>query len=195
MAGDFEALVAVTEELIARLDASEEDLRRQALAQLRVAMTRPADNPDIVAAHLHAADVIARKLDDDRLATQVQATAARFALATGELEHAEELARRSLAWAERAGLNDATEVALISLEVLGRRERMRDLAAATAIFQRAVESPSSMRRRVGDPNVALDLVTSALGPQAPAAGEAAESHLEAAFGRFDLVRELLGSYS
>src|SRR3984957_1441744 len=139
MAGDSEALVTVTEELIARLDASEEGLRRQALAQLRVAMTRPADNPDIVASHLHAADVIARKLDDDQLATQIQATAARFALATGELEHAEELARRALAGAERAGLDHASEVALISLEVLGRRERLRDLPAATAIFQRAVE--------------------------------------------------------
>ncbi len=139
MTGDYEALVSVTEELIARLDASEGDLRRQALAQLRVAMTRPADNPDIVAAHLYAADVIARKLDDDQLATQVEATAARFALATGELDHAEELARRSLAWAEQAGLNDATEVALISLEVLGRRERLRDLPAAAAIFRRAVE--------------------------------------------------------
>jgi DNA-binding CsgD family transcriptional regulator len=139
MAGDFEALVLVTEELIARLDGSQEDLRRQAHAQLRVAMTRPADNPDIIAAHLHSADVIARKLDDDQLATQVEATAARFALATGELDHAEELARRSLAWAEKAGLNGSTEVALISLEVLGRRERLRDLAAAATIFRRAVE--------------------------------------------------------
>jgi len=138
LAGDFEALVTVTDELIARLDASEENLRRQALAQLRVAMTRPADNPDMVAAHLHAADAIARKLDDDQLATQVDATAARFALASGELDHAEELARRSLASAERAGLEDTTEVALISLEVLGRRERLRDLSAAAEIFERAI---------------------------------------------------------
>ena len=139
MSGDFEALVEVTEALIGRFDTSEDNLRRQALAQLRVAMTRPADNPDIVAAHLHEADVIARKLDDDQLATQVDATAARFALATGELEHAERLARRSLDWAEQAGLDEATEVALISLEVLGRRERMRDMATAAEIFQRAVD--------------------------------------------------------
>jgi DNA-binding CsgD family transcriptional regulator len=139
MAGDFEALAKVTDELIACLDTSEEDLRRQALAEVRVAMTRPADNPDIAAAHLHAADAIARKLDDDRLTRQVGATAARLALATGEIEQAEELARRSLISAEQAGLDEATDVALISLEVLGRRERLRDLVAAAAIFRRAVE--------------------------------------------------------
>jgi DNA-binding CsgD family transcriptional regulator len=139
LAGDFEALVTVTEELIARLGASEENLRRQALARLRVAMTRPADYPDIVAAHLDAADRIARKLDDDQLAVQVDATAARFALAVGELEHAEELASRSLTRAEQTGLHEATEVALISLEVLGRRERMRDMDAAAKFFRRAVE--------------------------------------------------------
>ena len=139
LAGDFEALVKVTEELIARLGTTEENLRRQALAELRVAMTRPADYPDIVAAHLHAADLIARKLDDDQLAVQVEATAARFALAVGELDHAEELATRSLTRAEQTGLNEATEVALISLEVLGRRERMRDIDAAAKFFRRAVE--------------------------------------------------------
>lgn len=137
--GDFEALVNVTDELIARLGTSDESLRRQALAQLRVAMTRPADYPDIVAAHLHAADLIARKLDDDQLAVQVDATAARLALAVGELDDAEELASRSLARAEQAGLDEATEVALISLEVLGRRERMRDMDAATKFFRRAVD--------------------------------------------------------
>jgi DNA-binding CsgD family transcriptional regulator len=139
MSGDFEALVTVTEELIARLDTSEEHLRRQALAEVRVAMTRPADNPDIATAHLHAADVIARKLDDERLTMQVEATAARLAIASGEIDHAEELARRSLAAAEKMGLDEASDVALISLEVLGRRERLRDLAAAEAIFRRAVE--------------------------------------------------------
>jgi hypothetical protein len=44
----------------------------------------------------------------------------------------------------------------------------------------------------GQFGVAFDLVTAALGPQAPTAGEAAEGHLEAAFGRFKPVRELLG---
>jgi DNA-binding CsgD family transcriptional regulator len=139
MAGDFEALAAVTDELIAWLDTSEEGLRRQALADVRVAMTRPADNPDIASAHLRAADVIARKLEDDRLTMQVEAAAARLALATGEIEQAEELARQALAAAETAGLDQATDVALISLEVLGRRERLRDLDAGAKIFRRAVE--------------------------------------------------------
>ncbi len=139
MAGDFEALVTMTDELIGWLDTSRDNLRRQALAQLRVAMTRPADNPDIAAARLHAADVIARKLDDDELTMQVGAAAARLALASGEIERAEELARRSLISAEQAGLDEATDVALISLEVLGRRERLRDLVAAAAIFRRAVK--------------------------------------------------------
>jgi DNA-binding CsgD family transcriptional regulator/tetratricopeptide (TPR) repeat protein len=139
MAGDLEALDTVTDELIAWLGTSEEDLRRQALADVRVAMTRPADNPEIAASHLRAADVIARKLDDDRLTMQVEATAARLALATGEIEQAEELAREALASAEQTGLAEATDVALISLEVLGRRERLRDLDAGEKIFRRAVE--------------------------------------------------------
>jgi DNA-binding CsgD family transcriptional regulator/tetratricopeptide (TPR) repeat protein len=139
MAGDFDRLVTVTNELIARLDTSRENLRRQALAHLRVAMTRPADYPDIVAGHLHSADAIARELDDDHLAMQVESISARLALATGDLERAGELARRSLAQAERTGLSEAAEVALISLEVLGRRERIHDMATADSIFRRALQ--------------------------------------------------------
>jgi DNA-binding CsgD family transcriptional regulator/tetratricopeptide (TPR) repeat protein len=139
MAGDFDRLVTVTNELIARLDTSRANLRRQALAHLRVAMTRPADYPEIVATHLQSADAIARRLDDDQLAMQVESISARLALATGDLDRAEELARRSLAQAERAGLSEATEVALISLEVLGRRERIHDLATAESIFRRALQ--------------------------------------------------------
>ena len=63
---------------------------------------------------------------------------ARYALVAGELDEAEDLAHRSLAAAEAAGLRGwAAEVAVESLDVIGRRERMRDLGAARAAFERA----------------------------------------------------------
>jgi predicted ATPase/DNA-binding CsgD family transcriptional regulator len=137
MAGDIKQLEPLTEDLIARLEATGADPRRQALIRLRAANTRPEDDPTAAAEHVAAAARIASRLADVELASRTDAVAARAALTVGDLERADELAHRSLAAAEADGLAGwATEVALESLEVIGRRERMRDLAAARAAFER-----------------------------------------------------------
>src|SRR5580704_4721023 len=136
--GDYQQLGLLAEDLISRLDASGSDPRRHALVRIRAASTRPEDNPDGAAAHLSAASAIASRLDDPEVASRIDAVGARYALVAGELDQAEDLARRSLDSAEAAGLTGwAAEVAVESLDVLGRRERVRDLSAARAAFERA----------------------------------------------------------
>jgi DNA-binding CsgD family transcriptional regulator len=143
LSGDYQQLGLLAEDLIARLKAIGSDPRRQALVRIRAASTRPEDNPDGAAAHLSQASAIARRLDDAELASRIDAVGARYALVAGELDEAEDLAHRSLASAEAAGLSRsadarwAAEVAVESLDVIGRRERVRDLAAARAAFERA----------------------------------------------------------
>src|SRR5262249_26042537 len=111
--------------------------RRQALIRIMAASTRPEDNQAAAAAHLDEARAIATQLHDAELASRVDAVAARHALVTGDLDRAQELAVRSLAAAERAGLTGwATEVALQSLDVIGRRERTRDFGVARDAFER-----------------------------------------------------------
>jgi DNA-binding CsgD family transcriptional regulator len=138
LCGDYRQLGLLAEDLIARLEAAGTDPRRQALIRIRAASTRPEDNSDAAAAHLSAASAIAKRLDDPELASRIDAVAARYALVVGELDEAEDLAHRSLAAAEAAGLGGwAAEVAVESLDVIGRRERVRDLGAARAAFERA----------------------------------------------------------
>jgi DNA-binding CsgD family transcriptional regulator len=138
LSGDYQQLDVLAEDLIGRLAAAGSDPRRAALVRIRAASTRPEDNPDAAAAHLSAARAIARRLDDPELASRIDAVGARCALVAGELEEAEGLARRSLAAAEAAGLRGwAAEVAVESLDVVGRRERMRDLGVARTAFERA----------------------------------------------------------
>ncbi len=138
LSGDYQQLGLLAEDLIARLDAIGSDPRRQAMVRIRAASTRPEDNPDGAAAHLSAASAIARLVDDTELASRVDAVAARYALVAGDLQKADVLAHRSLASAEAAGLTGwAAEVAVESLDVIGRRERVADLGAARAAFERA----------------------------------------------------------
>jgi len=140
LSGDFEQLTLLADDLIARLTALGADPRRQALIQIMAASTRPEDNPAAAAAHLEEARAIATELHDTELASRVDAVAARYALVTGDLDRAQELASRSLAAAEAAGLTGwAAEVALQSLEVIGRRERARHVAVARAVFERAYQ--------------------------------------------------------
>jgi DNA-binding CsgD family transcriptional regulator len=137
-AGDYQQLAPLADDLIARLRAAGADPRREALVRLRAASTGPEDNPAAAAEHLSAAAAIAGQMHDTELAARIDAVAARSALAAGELDLAEGLAGRSLAAAETAGQSGwAAEVALESLEVLGRRERARDLGSARAAFERS----------------------------------------------------------
>ena len=143
LSGDYQQLGLLAEDLIARLQAVGSDPRRPAMVRIRAASTRPEDNLDGAAAHLSAARSIARPLNDRELASRIDAVGARYALVAGELDDAEVLAQQSLASAEAAGLTGtpnvgwAAEVAVESLDVIGRRERVRDLGAARAAFERA----------------------------------------------------------
>jgi DNA-binding CsgD family transcriptional regulator len=142
LAGDYQQLGLLAEDLIARLQAVGSDPRRQALVRIRAASTRPEDNLDGAGAHLSAGRSLARQLHDPELTSRIDAVSARYALVAGELNEAEVFAQRSLASAERAGLGMANagwaaEVAVESLDVIGRRERVRDLGAARAAFERA----------------------------------------------------------
>ncbi|HXZ63287.1 MAG TPA: LuxR C-terminal-related transcriptional regulator, partial [Streptosporangiaceae bacterium] len=100
--------------------------------------TRPEDNLEAAAEHLAVASVIADRLQEPELASRVDVATARYALVTGEFDRAEELARRSLAAAESAGLTGwAAEVGVESLGMIGRIERIRNLGGARAAFERA----------------------------------------------------------
>jgi DNA-binding CsgD family transcriptional regulator len=143
-AGDYKQMAPLAEDLIARLDQAGADPRRQALIQLRAANSGLGDAPAAVERHLSAAAAVADRLRDPELSGRVDAVAARSALAAGLLDEAERLSRRALATAEAAVLGGwAAEVALESLEVIGNRERGRDLRAARRAFERSREVADS----------------------------------------------------
>src|SRR5258706_211168 len=140
LAGDYSQLAPVADRLLAKLDSADVDPRRQAVIRIRTARARSEDNPAAAAEHLAVARSIADRLGDRALASQVDAAAAHCAIDAGDMQAADELARRSLARAEEAGLHDwAADVAFDSLQVIGRTERARDLAAARSAFERAYQ--------------------------------------------------------
>ncbi len=135
-AGDYQRLERLAGRLLGELGPAEQG--REALIRLRAASARPQDNPEATAAHLAAASAIAQRLQEPELASRVDVATARYALITGDVDRAEQLARRSLAAAEEAeGERWAAEVAVESLGVIGRRERISDAGAARATFERA----------------------------------------------------------
>ncbi len=138
LAGDHTKLAPVASELIARLASAGVDPRREALIRIRTARTMSEDSPADAAEHLAAAGAIAAAVGDPALASRVDATAAHCAVDAGDLAKAGELAHRSLAQAEAAGLEGwAADVAFDALQVIGRTERARDMEAARAAFERA----------------------------------------------------------
>ena len=140
LSGNVEQLALLTDSLIDRLRAIGADPRREALIRVRAASSRPEDTQASAAGHLAEATAIASELGDPELVSRVDAAAARYALVTGELDRALEIASRSLAAAEAPGLTGwAVEVALESLDVIGLRERVRDFRAARTAFERAYE--------------------------------------------------------
>lgn len=143
LAGDHGQLTMVADRLIGRLDRAGADPRRQALIAIMTARARHQASPAEAAAQLSEAGKIAGRLHDTALASQADAAAARCAIDAGDLDRADELARRSLAVAESAGLSGwAAEVGVESLQVIGRRERVRDVSAARAAFERACQIAS-----------------------------------------------------
>jgi DNA-binding CsgD family transcriptional regulator len=135
LSGKFQQLGLLMPDLLARLSVT--DQRREALVRLRAASARPEDNLDLAAEHLAVATVIADRLHEPELASRVDVATARYALVSGDFDRAEELARRSLAAAESAGMAGwAAEVAVEALGMIGRLERIRNAGGRTA-FERA----------------------------------------------------------
>ena len=140
LSDDVEQVGLLAEDLIGRLETAGAEPRRQALIRIRVASTRPEDNQAAAAEQLAQASDIAVQLRDAELASRIDAVAARYALATGELDQAYELAIRSMAAAQDAcPASWGAEVAIASLDVIGRRERARDLDAARSAFERGYQ--------------------------------------------------------
>ncbi len=136
LSGQYSQLGLLMTDLLARLGPA--DQRREALIRVRAASTRPEDNLDVAAENLAVARDIADRLQEPELASRADVATARYALVSGDLDRAEELARRSLAAAEAAGLDSwAAEVAVESLGMIGRIERIRNLGGARAAFERA----------------------------------------------------------
>jgi DNA-binding CsgD family transcriptional regulator len=136
LSGKYEELGPLMTDLLGKLGPA--DQRREALIRIRAASTRPEDNLEVAAEHLAVASVIADRLQEPELASRVDVATARYALVSGDFDCAEELARRSLAAAESAGLIGwAAEVAVESLGMIGRLERIRNLGGARAAFERA----------------------------------------------------------
>jgi DNA-binding CsgD family transcriptional regulator len=138
LAGEHSRLIPLAHELLAALETAGADTRRAALTWIRIARAECERDPAAAADGLAAARQIADSLADAALTCRVDAAAAQCALVARDLDLAEQLARRALATAEEAGLTGwAADVAFESLEVIGRRERMRDIQAARATFWRA----------------------------------------------------------
>ena len=148
LAGDNGQLAVTADRLLASLDSAGADPRRRALVTIMTARTRSETaGAAVVSAELSAARRVADRLGDSALACRADAAAARCAIDAGELDRAGEVAHQSLAAAESAGLSGwAAEIAVESLQVIGRRERVRDVSAARAAFERAYRIASSEDR-------------------------------------------------
>ncbi|MGN6681134.1 MAG: AAA family ATPase [Streptosporangiaceae bacterium] len=143
LAGDHSGLAPLADELIGRLSTAGIDPRREALIRVKAARTMSEDSPAEAAAHLAAARAITDDIADPALSSQVDAAAAHCAVDVGDIDKARELAHRSLRQAEAAGLDGwAADVAFDSLQVIGRTERARDMEAARAAFERALQIAS-----------------------------------------------------
>lgn len=150
LAGDYTRLRPVADRLIGELDRAGADPRRQAVVMIRVAKASHEEYCGHCSAQLEEARMIADRLHDVALASQVDAAAARCAIDSGDLDGAEKLARQALVSAEEASSEPwAAEVAFEALGVLGRRERTRNMAAAEADFERAYQIATQENFAIG----------------------------------------------
>jgi len=107
------------------------------------------DNPLVASTGLPDARATAEHLGDRELASRADAVAARCAMDIGDVDRACQLARRSLTAAEAAGLSGwAAETAVEALQVIGRRERMRDVGSARAALERACHIAAGARATI-----------------------------------------------
>jgi DNA-binding CsgD family transcriptional regulator/tetratricopeptide (TPR) repeat protein len=135
VAGKRERAVEVCESLLNRLGDAPASAPSRAEVYLRlvraaVAATRYRE----ALAPIERARGEAATVGDEALLARVDALAAQAAMGLDQTDEAAALARRALERAECLGL---PEVACEALEILGRCERPRDLAAAEAAFAKA----------------------------------------------------------
>src|SRR5579875_2920250 len=147
LSGDCDHLVQVAERLLAELDELGAAASRKAMIRLRVARALSEGNRlSDARGQVAAARALAGAVPDPALAAWTGAVEARCAIDEGDPDRADALAHRALAAAESAGLARGTaEAACEALEIIGRRERPRDTAAASAAFERAYQIASSRR--------------------------------------------------
>ncbi len=138
LTGDVDRLTATADRLVAGLDEAQADPRRR--AQIMITTARARNPADLAAAgaQLASGRDLAGRLHDCELISRADVAAARCVAEAGDLDEAARLARTALAAAESAGLCGwAAEVRIEALQVLGRGERVRDIVAARAAFERA----------------------------------------------------------
>jgi DNA-binding CsgD family transcriptional regulator len=140
LSGEYEQLDHLVTEVLSELDVSGADRKRAAFIMLKAAMGLPQDHYETSAARIATASELALGLENPELAGRIDAIRARIALVCGDLDYADQLAHRSLAAAEDAGLTGwAAEVAVQSLGTIGHRHRITNLEDARVAYQRAFE--------------------------------------------------------
>ncbi|MGN6794499.1 MAG: ATP-binding protein, partial [Streptosporangiaceae bacterium] len=151
LTGKCDQLVPTADRLLAELDALGADNARKAVIHLRVARSlSECDRAGLAADRVGAARLLAASAPDSSLCGWADAVAARCAMDSRDPDRALELARAALASAEAAmpsaSVADAAcaaDAACEALEVIGRRERIRDTGAASDAFERAFQISTS----------------------------------------------------
>ena len=150
LTGDTIQLIPAADRLIAGLARIGADQMWKAHVHIRMARAFSEDRPGTAAEHLAMARAIADSVQDPALSARLDAVAARCALDAQQPDTALELASRSLAAAEAAGLRSwAGETAYEALDTIGRRAQLGgDLGAAAAAFERAYQIATTERRPI-----------------------------------------------
>ncbi|HKR71023.1 MAG TPA: AAA family ATPase [Streptosporangiaceae bacterium] len=163
LTGNCDQLVPTADRLLAELEQLHADNARKALIHLTVARSlSECDHAEMAADRVAAARALADSTPDSSLCGWADAVAARCAMDSSDPDRALQLARTALASAEatmstaaetenacgaEAACTDETacaaDAACEALEVIGRRERVRDTAAANAAFERAFQIATS----------------------------------------------------
>jgi hypothetical protein len=150
LTGDTVRLIPAADRLIAGLDRIGADQLWKAHVHIRMARAYTEVHPGRTSQHLAMARTIADSVQDQALTARLDAVAARCALDADRPEAAIELASRSLAPAEAAGLRGwAGETAFEALETIGRWAQLNgDLGAAAQAFERAHQIATTERRPI-----------------------------------------------
>ncbi|HEX2318547.1 MAG TPA: hypothetical protein VHJ18_06155 [Streptosporangiaceae bacterium] len=150
LTGDTDRLIPAADRLIAGLDRIGADQLWKAHVHIRMARAFSEVHPGRTSQHLSMARAIADSAQDQALTARLDAVAARCALDADRPETAIELANRSLAPAETAGLRGwAGETGFEALETIGRWAQLNgDLRTAADAFERAHQIATTERRPI-----------------------------------------------